>query len=241
MTTTPPATVRPVVARRPRGRRRQPLPRRRRTSSTPRSAGSPLVDRAVDTALAAGIGPVVVVTGRPAATALHPSVVHVVNDALGRRPGDVAAARHRGGARARRRRRRRRARRPAVRTADAWRAVAARRRRRSSSPPTTAAAATRSGCAATCGRCCPTDGDEGARSPDAPSTRSRHEVPCDGSPIDIDTWRICSDGRKLVNEFTVNRPIDEAWAVITDVERIAPCLPGRPAAGDRGRRSTAAS
>lgn len=31
---------------------------------------------------------------------------------------------------------------------------------------------------------------------------------------------------KLVNEFTVNRPIDEAWTVITDVERIAPCLPG---------------
>ena len=31
---------------------------------------------------------------------------------------------------------------------------------------------------------------------------------------------------ELVNEFTVNRPIDEAWAVITDVERIAPCLPG---------------
>jgi uncharacterized protein len=31
---------------------------------------------------------------------------------------------------------------------------------------------------------------------------------------------------QLVNEFTVNRPIDEAWSVITDVERIAPCLPG---------------
>ena len=31
---------------------------------------------------------------------------------------------------------------------------------------------------------------------------------------------------ELVNEFTVNRPIHEAWAVITDVERIAPCLPG---------------
>src|SRR5262245_11124378 len=31
---------------------------------------------------------------------------------------------------------------------------------------------------------------------------------------------------QLVNEFTVNRPIDEAWAVITDVERIAPGLPG---------------
>ena len=31
---------------------------------------------------------------------------------------------------------------------------------------------------------------------------------------------------QLVNEFTVNRPIEEAWAVITDVERIALCLPG---------------
>ena len=31
---------------------------------------------------------------------------------------------------------------------------------------------------------------------------------------------------ELVNEFTVNRPIDEAWAILTDVEKIAPCLPG---------------
>jgi carbon monoxide dehydrogenase subunit G len=31
---------------------------------------------------------------------------------------------------------------------------------------------------------------------------------------------------QLVNEFTVNRPLDEAWPVITNVERIAPCLPG---------------
>ena len=31
---------------------------------------------------------------------------------------------------------------------------------------------------------------------------------------------------KLLNEFTVNRPIDATWAVLTDVERIAPCLPG---------------
>lgn len=31
---------------------------------------------------------------------------------------------------------------------------------------------------------------------------------------------------KLINEFTVNRPIDEAWPVICDLERIAPCLPG---------------
>lgn len=31
---------------------------------------------------------------------------------------------------------------------------------------------------------------------------------------------------RLENEFVVPRPIDEAWAVLTDVERIAPCLPG---------------
>ena len=31
---------------------------------------------------------------------------------------------------------------------------------------------------------------------------------------------------QLVNEFTVNRPIEEAWPVICDVERIAPCMPG---------------
>ena len=31
---------------------------------------------------------------------------------------------------------------------------------------------------------------------------------------------------KLLNEFTVNRPIEEAWTVLTDVERIAPCMPG---------------
>jgi carbon monoxide dehydrogenase subunit G len=31
---------------------------------------------------------------------------------------------------------------------------------------------------------------------------------------------------QLVNEFTVNRPIDEAWRIITNVEKIAPCLPG---------------
>ncbi|MGA1035898.1 MAG: SRPBCC family protein [Ilumatobacteraceae bacterium] len=30
----------------------------------------------------------------------------------------------------------------------------------------------------------------------------------------------------ITNEFTVNRPIDEAWSVLCDVERIAPCLPG---------------
>jgi carbon monoxide dehydrogenase subunit G len=31
---------------------------------------------------------------------------------------------------------------------------------------------------------------------------------------------------ELAHEFTVNTPIDRAWAVLTDVERIAPCMPG---------------
>jgi uncharacterized protein len=31
---------------------------------------------------------------------------------------------------------------------------------------------------------------------------------------------------ELAHEFTVSTPIDRAWAVLTDVERIAPCMPG---------------
>jgi hypothetical protein len=31
---------------------------------------------------------------------------------------------------------------------------------------------------------------------------------------------------KLLNEFIVHRPIADTWHVLTDVERIAPCLPG---------------
>lgn len=31
---------------------------------------------------------------------------------------------------------------------------------------------------------------------------------------------------ELINEFDVSVPVDTAWTVLTDVERIAPCLPG---------------
>ena len=31
---------------------------------------------------------------------------------------------------------------------------------------------------------------------------------------------------KLENEFTVPAPVERAWDVMLDVERIAPCLPG---------------
>lgn len=30
----------------------------------------------------------------------------------------------------------------------------------------------------------------------------------------------------LMNEFSVPVPVDEAWAVLTDLERVAPCMPG---------------
>ena len=31
---------------------------------------------------------------------------------------------------------------------------------------------------------------------------------------------------ELNNEFHVSVPVDVAWAVLTDLERIAPCMPG---------------
>ena len=31
---------------------------------------------------------------------------------------------------------------------------------------------------------------------------------------------------ELINDFEVGIPLDEAWVVLTDIERIAPCLPG---------------
>ena len=31
---------------------------------------------------------------------------------------------------------------------------------------------------------------------------------------------------ELNNDFEVNAPVEKAWAVLTDVEKIAPCLPG---------------
>ena len=31
---------------------------------------------------------------------------------------------------------------------------------------------------------------------------------------------------KIINEFIVNRPIGITWPVLTDVQRIAPCMPG---------------
>ncbi|OLT05702.1 hypothetical protein BJF90_01520 [Pseudonocardia sp. CNS-004] len=39
---------------------------------------------------------------------------------------------------------------------------------------------------------------------------------------------------ELMNSFTVAEPVDRAWAVITDLERVAPCLPGAALLGVEG-------
>jgi uncharacterized protein len=39
---------------------------------------------------------------------------------------------------------------------------------------------------------------------------------------------------KLENEFTVPAPVEQAWQVLLDVERVAPCLPGAALEGAEG-------
>ena len=31
---------------------------------------------------------------------------------------------------------------------------------------------------------------------------------------------------QLVHDFVVPRPIESAWSVLTDLEQVAPCMPG---------------
>jgi carbon monoxide dehydrogenase subunit G len=40
---------------------------------------------------------------------------------------------------------------------------------------------------------------------------------------------------RLENAFTVPAPVDRAWAILLDVERVAPCLPGAALDGGDGR------
>ncbi len=39
---------------------------------------------------------------------------------------------------------------------------------------------------------------------------------------------------KIDNEFTVGVPVEQAWAVLTDLDRIAPCMPGAQLTGVEG-------
>ncbi len=43
---------------------------------------------------------------------------------------------------------------------------------------------------------------------------------------------------KLENEFTVPAPVDRAWEVLLDLERVAPCLPGAALDGREGDAHT---
>jgi carbon monoxide dehydrogenase subunit G len=43
---------------------------------------------------------------------------------------------------------------------------------------------------------------------------------------------------KLTNDFTIAVPIDEAWKMLTDLERVAPCVPGFSLTGQDGDEFT---
>lgn len=164
--------------------------------------GRPVVARAVETALAAGVGPVVVVTAGQLRTTLDPTVVHVVNDrwaegqitslrrgieaadALGADAVVVGLGDQ-----------------PFV-TVEAWRAVAG-----TDAPIAVATYAGRRGHPVRLRRdvwdLLPHQGDEGARSlmrlrPDLVAA-----VPCDGSPTDIDT---VEDLRRWQNDSSTSSP-----------------------------------
>lgn len=46
---------------------------------------------------------------------------------------------------------------------------------------------------------------------------------------------------RINNEFTVHAPIDRAWALLTDVEAIAPCMPGAQLTGIRAAETDTAT
>lgn len=164
--------------------------------------GRPVLDRSVGAALAARIGPVVVVTSRQLATALHPTVVHVVNERWDEgqitslRAGIDAAASLGAdavvvglGDQ------------PFV-SVDAWRVVAG-----VDAPIAVAtyhgARGHPVGLRADAWPLLAATGDEGARGLMQERPELVAEVPCEGSPIDIDTLE---DLRRWQSSSSTNSP-----------------------------------
>ena len=81
-------------------------------------------------------------------------------------------------------------------------------------------------------RPCEFDGDVGARPLMRDGTvESRSTAPTPGAPADVDTLEDLEQLQrggpvKIEDSFRVDVPVEEAWKVLLDVERIAPCLPG---------------
>ena len=164
--------------------------------------GSAVIDRAVRSAVASGIGPIVVVTAGQLATALPPAILHVVNEQWAEGQitslhAGIAAAAELGaeavvvglGDQ------------PFV-TVDAWRAVAA-----VDAPIAVATYDGRHGHPVRLRHdtwdLLPRHGDEGARSVLQRRPDLVAEVPCDGSPIDIDT---VEDLRRWQNSSSTSSP-----------------------------------
>lgn len=164
--------------------------------------GRPVLERSVGAALAAGVGPVVVVTSQQLTTGLHPAVVHIVNQhwedgqITSLRAGIEAAAALDAdavvvglGDQ------------PFV-SVDAWRAVAA--------VDAPIAVATYRGerghpvrLRADVWPLLPHHGDEGARALLSERPDLVEAVPCEGSPIDIDTLE---DLRRWQSSSSTNSP-----------------------------------